>query len=142
MDTEDFDDKLTRNVYDIIVYQWRNFQNPEHLGRLIKESSPNPGTPQPYSKALITKEENALRGKIDQACQQFAWQKDWPPGMSAAETLMVFERLNEAKKLLGFLNDKFKAAANYFSESELLEYLLVDYWHQLGCDRYLFRHCT
>jgi hypothetical protein len=62
--------------------------------------------------------------------------------MSASETLLMLERLKEARDLLEFLPLIQAETMNDsdISEAELMERLLVDYWHHIGRDRYLSRH--
>jgi len=101
-------------------------------------------------KKAIIEQEKTHRETIDRACRKFARTKTWPP-LSGEEMLWLFPRMKQSLDLLQFLRigGRSNTAARtiglpvphdlppQFSEADALEYLLVDYWHHIGCDRQL-----
>jgi hypothetical protein len=130
-------------VQQLIEYQLENFSNNAPMMiELLKQADYPTFTKPLESKEFFIAEEKKLRESVDRACQQFAKQRNWPK-MSASETLLMLERLKEARDLLQFLHLVQEENLNdlaRISEAELMELLLVHYWHHIGRDRYLSRH--
>jgi hypothetical protein len=130
------------NVRQLIEYQFENFSSHTLRIELLKQANYPTFTNPLECREFFIFEEKKLRESVDRACQQFAKERNWPK-MSASETLLMLERLKEARDFLHFLNliqtDE-PSDLGYIPEAQLLELLLVDYWHHIGRDRYLSRH--
>ncbi|MEI7733202.1 MAG: hypothetical protein WCO56_26765 [Verrucomicrobiota bacterium] len=103
------------------------------LPLLVALQANNPSQPQ-----QLLQFEADSRKAIDQACRAFALNRRWP-ALNQAEARLVYDRLRQARHCAEWLSDHF--LPNPQSESaEILEFLLVDSWYQVGLLRWSMVH--
>ena len=139
------------NVYQIIVDEHARYKRAGTIEGLLN-GSPTFGNPKDMRKHVI-KEEKERRFEIDKAVEEFSSYRNWPQ-LSPSDELLVLARLIQAKDLLEFLRvgglDKEYASSHGgaikpsdmlppMSDGDAIKYLLIYYWHRIGCDRYLAR---
>jgi hypothetical protein len=74
--------------------------------------------------------EAAHRPIIDKVCREWIASFEWPPQLAPEESMLIWDRVREAEKFCGFLIEAGMASEKVVSE--LLEWLLISYWHNLG----------
>jgi hypothetical protein len=122
-----------------ITDEWKRSKKSKTLEALLKKPKNTFISPQAAKKALIDNEKTNQEA-IDLACKHFAKSGKWPR-LKPGQLLLLSLRLKEALDFLGMLmlQQVIPQPDLQISNSALLDFLLIDYWHKIGRERYLGR---
>jgi hypothetical protein len=128
-----------KQISDIIYGQYRILADGNEIEALLERTPQRDFSSPAEAKQFLIEQEKRLLLPIDQVCTIFARQRTWPV-IPPEQMLFLLHRMKQALDLMQLfalhprlISDPLSTV----SDSEILEFLLVDYWNHIGRERYL-----